>query len=190
MDLQPEGTGNFLHAQRGLGACGISRVDQHSNTHGLRHQFMQECQPLGHQLPLEIIDAGRIAGRSGEAGDKTKLDRVFTDAEHNESLTAEMARAKTAAHSHTSRNPSWARKESPDQNAGRDRSGHAVLGALTVGKTPRSAQAGCCARAASGHAAALPSPAINSRRRINCRPDAKLNALMLVPVFVLENPRP
>jgi hypothetical protein len=33
-------------------------------------------------------------------------------------------------------------------------------------RNPITGIAGCCARAASGHAAALPSPAINSRRRI------------------------
>src|SRR5262249_11043236 len=34
-------------------------------------------------------------------------------------------------------------------------------------KLPITGSAGCCARAANGHAAALPSPAMNSRRRIS-----------------------
>jgi hypothetical protein len=34
-------------------------------------------------LLAEKIDAGRVATRPGEAGDKTKLDRVFTDTEHD-----------------------------------------------------------------------------------------------------------
>jgi hypothetical protein len=42
---------------------------------------MQESQPLGHQLVEERIDAGRVAARPSEAGDKTKLDRVITDTE-------------------------------------------------------------------------------------------------------------
>ena len=42
---------------------------------------MQEPQPLGRHLRGEKIDAGRVAARPGEAGDKTKLDRVFGDAE-------------------------------------------------------------------------------------------------------------
>ena len=42
---------------------------------------MQEPQPLGHHLLDEKIDAGRVAARPGEAGDKTKPDRVFADAE-------------------------------------------------------------------------------------------------------------
>ena len=42
---------------------------------------MQEPQPLCHQLSIEKIDAGRVAARPGEAGDKTKPDRVIADAE-------------------------------------------------------------------------------------------------------------
>ena len=42
---------------------------------------MQEPQPLGRHLVGEKIDAGRVAAGPGEAGDKTKLDRVFADAE-------------------------------------------------------------------------------------------------------------
>ena len=42
---------------------------------------MQEPQPLGHHLRVEKIDAGRVAARPGETGDKTQLDRVFADAE-------------------------------------------------------------------------------------------------------------
>src|SRR5207253_8393209 len=34
-------------------------------------------------LLVEIIDAGRVTARPGEAGDETKLDRVVTDAEDN-----------------------------------------------------------------------------------------------------------
>jgi hypothetical protein len=34
---------------------------------------MQESQPLGHDLRVDKIDAGRIAARPPEAGDKTKL---------------------------------------------------------------------------------------------------------------------
>src|SRR6516164_11461489 len=44
---------------------------------------MQEPQPLGCNLPGEIVDAGSVAARPGKAGDKTKLDRVFSDAEDN-----------------------------------------------------------------------------------------------------------
>ena len=42
---------------------------------------MQEPQPLGRHLLDKKIDACRIAARPGEAGDKTKPDRVLADAE-------------------------------------------------------------------------------------------------------------
>ena len=42
---------------------------------------MQQPQPLGRHLLGEKIDAGRVAAGPGEAGDKTKLDRVFGDTE-------------------------------------------------------------------------------------------------------------
>jgi hypothetical protein len=42
---------------------------------------MQEFQPLGRQLQGQIMNAGGVATRSGEARDKTRLDRVYGDAE-------------------------------------------------------------------------------------------------------------
>ncbi len=44
---------------------------------------MQKTQPLGRNLLAEKVDAGRIAARPGEAGDKSKLDRVFADAKYD-----------------------------------------------------------------------------------------------------------
>jgi hypothetical protein len=38
---------------------------------------MQKCQPLAHHLVVEKIDAGRVTAMAGEAGYKTKPDRVF-----------------------------------------------------------------------------------------------------------------
>ena len=42
---------------------------------------MQKFQPLGHHLQIEEIDAGRVAARPREAGDKTKLDWIVAGAE-------------------------------------------------------------------------------------------------------------
>ena len=42
---------------------------------------MQEPQPLGRHLRGEKIDAGCVAAGPGEAGDKTKPDRVIADTE-------------------------------------------------------------------------------------------------------------
>ena len=81
--MQPDDAGSFLHvpAMWWLGGRSVGRIDEHGNTNGLGHQLVQESQPLGHDLQEEKIDAGRVAARPGEAGDKTKLDRVFADTE-------------------------------------------------------------------------------------------------------------
>src|SRR5262245_50158360 len=44
---------------------------------------MQEAQSLGCNLDIENIDPGRVFARSGEAGNKTELNRVFAYAENN-----------------------------------------------------------------------------------------------------------
>jgi hypothetical protein len=65
--LEPDDAGGFLHLpQCGLGYRTIGRIDEHGNVHGLGHQLMQECHPLGDHLPGEIIDAGRVATRPRE----------------------------------------------------------------------------------------------------------------------------
>ena len=58
---------------------GTGRIDEHGNTNDSGHQLTQELQPLCRQLDREKIDAGHVAARPGEAGDKTKLDRVVAD---------------------------------------------------------------------------------------------------------------
>src|SRR5262249_49937544 len=65
----------------GLEPDRIGRIDKHGNTRGYGQQLAQQAQPLCRQLSREKIDAGRVAARSGEAGDKTELDRVVADAE-------------------------------------------------------------------------------------------------------------
>jgi hypothetical protein len=56
-------------------------LDQNGNADGLGHQLVQNCQSLRGQLIREKIDPRQVSARPGEAGDKTELDRVFTDAE-------------------------------------------------------------------------------------------------------------
>jgi hypothetical protein len=69
-------------SQRGFG-IGIVRINQHCHARRSRHQLTQELEPLGRELPREKVDAGQVAARSGEVGDKTKLDRVVTDHEND-----------------------------------------------------------------------------------------------------------
>src|SRR5262249_4581239 len=70
--------------QSGLGDRSIGRIHEYGNTNGLWHQVMQEPQPLGRQLRVEKIDARSVTTRSGEAGDKTKPDRVCGDTEDDD----------------------------------------------------------------------------------------------------------
>src|SRR5262245_25144722 len=75
-DLQPHGVGSRYQLSYGLGS-GISRIDENANTSCSGHQCTQEFQPLCRQLSRQKIDAGHVSARPGQAGDKTKPDRVI-----------------------------------------------------------------------------------------------------------------
>jgi hypothetical protein len=64
-------------------AAGKGGVDQHGNARGCGHQLAQELQPLCDHFTAENIDSRRIATWAREAGDKTKLDRIFGDREYD-----------------------------------------------------------------------------------------------------------
>src|SRR5262249_61808462 len=76
--LQPDGAGSVPYAaQCFVCARTIGRIDENSHAPGLGCQRTQESQPLCCQLQGEIMNAGGVATRSGEARDKTSLDRVY-----------------------------------------------------------------------------------------------------------------
>jgi hypothetical protein len=78
LDLQPGGTCHCVDfSQRAVGIVSIDRIYQDGHTSGCRHQLVQELQPFPRQLGVEKIDSGQVAARPGEAGDKTKPDRVL-----------------------------------------------------------------------------------------------------------------
>src|SRR5262249_39123984 len=82
LDLQSDRARRFRHlSKRSLEAPSIAWIDQHGNANGLGHQFAQQPKPLGPHLRDEKIDASRVAPGARKAGDKTQLDRVFTDTE-------------------------------------------------------------------------------------------------------------
>ena len=82
--MQTDGASRSFHvAQRGLGIPGIVRVDQHANAHGGRHQLAQQLEALCYQFAGEIVDAGRVAARTGEARDETERDGVLVHGEDN-----------------------------------------------------------------------------------------------------------
>src|SRR5262249_15055823 len=55
--------------------------DKRGKSLGIRHQLMQEPQPLGTKLGIHGADTGDVAARLIEAGDETSLDRVAAHAE-------------------------------------------------------------------------------------------------------------
>ena len=82
LDLQPDSARSRFHiSQCGLRIRSISWIDEHGHTGGCGHQRTQEFQPLCHQLSRDKIDPCQVAARPGEAGDKTKPDRVVANGE-------------------------------------------------------------------------------------------------------------
>jgi hypothetical protein len=82
LDLKPDSArGRFHVSQRSLGIRGIRRIDKHSHTNRSGYQLTQEFQPLCHQLRRDKIEPCQVAARQGEAGNKTKPDRVVANSE-------------------------------------------------------------------------------------------------------------
>ena len=160
------------------------------------HQLTQEFQPLRRQLTTEKIDACQVAARPSQAGDKTKLDRVFADQENDgDRRGCRLGRQRRGGHrSRRSRRPGGEPDRPPATaidhiclppsgiRSSRSRPRHSrfplgpgeihadgpriVSGDVAL-RNPITGIAGCCARAASGHAAAAPpSSVMNSRRLI------------------------
>src|SRR5262245_38780394 len=78
LNLKPDGASSRRDIPYGsLGIGSICRVDEHGHATGRRHQITQEFQPLCHHLTTQKIDACEVATRTGESGNKTKLDRIF-----------------------------------------------------------------------------------------------------------------
>ena len=145
----------------------------------------------------EKIDPGQVAARPGEAGDKTKPDRVFADDEddrdrrgcrlgrqrrqgasgrgdHGDPPANQFGRQRRQPIDIDSR-PSGIRSPRSRPRHSRSPSGPGEMRADgprtpsgdVASRNPITGIAGCCARAASGHAAAAPpSSVMNSRRFI------------------------
>ena len=158
---------------------------------------MQEPQPLCHQLGREKIDARHIAARPGEARDKTKLDRVFGDGEDDRNrrgrrLGRECRRgaAERDNHGDLTANQFGRQRRQPIELVLRpaifDRyvlaldvarvlqtlaemraDGPQTASGDTAWRNPITGIAGCCARAASGHAAAAPPSSVMNSRRLH-----------------------
>ncbi len=152
---------------------------------GSGYQLAQQLQPLCHQLGIEKIDAGQVAARLGEAGDKATPDRVFGDREYDgdgrgrrldgqrrrfagrdddRDLPANQLGRRAPATDLNGSPPSGRRppgsrprhSRSPSGRGGMRAGGRANGSADWLKRNPITGIAACCACAASGHAAATP----------------------------------
>jgi hypothetical protein len=61
----------------------IHRIDEQRHVSCSGQQLAQKSQPLRRQFTNKKIAARRVATRAGEARNKTKLDRIVADTEHD-----------------------------------------------------------------------------------------------------------
>ena len=175
-----------------ISAVGIGRIDEHGDASGCGHQLTQKLQPLCRQLADEKIDACQVAARPGEAGDQTKPDRVVADSENDRNCRgcrlgrqcrAVPTRRSPRRFGEPNRPPAPAtdRIDPPPSDIRSPRSRlrhsqllsgpgesraavHALSGDWPL-RNPITGIAACCARAASGHAAAAPPTSVMNSRR-------------------------
>ena len=188
--------------RRGLGIG--SWIDEHGNAVALGHELAQQLQVASPPAPRKKAHARDVAARPVEAGDETDLDRVVARSRRRSESVVVAALAASAAgvlprdnHGHLRRTRSAARAGSRSVWSFRpavfDRHVLALdkacfLQALaeaahevrarpraTCWRNPITGIAGCCARAASGHAAAAPPRSVmNSRRFMGDASTAKM----------------
>ena len=71
---------------RGFCCRCISGVAQHGDAASAGNKLVQEREALGDELMDEKIYTSHVAARPREARDKTKLDRIVPDTEHDRDL--------------------------------------------------------------------------------------------------------
>src|SRR5262245_20041080 len=75
--------GRSYLTQVGFRICSVAWIDENSYAIGPRHHVSQQSKTLCGQLNCKKIYAGRVSTWPTEAGDKTQLDRIFADTEHD-----------------------------------------------------------------------------------------------------------
>ena len=177
----------------------IVRVHQHADGRRLGHELAQQLQPLRPQHAGEKAHAGDVAARPVEAGDEAVPDRIAPGREDDRNrrgrglgrerrngcsptITATGRRIRSAASAGSRSDlicpPSdiRSRRSGPRQSRlpsgpGGTRSRGASQSASDVlRRNPTTGIAGCCARAASGHAAAAPPRTPRNSRRLMSAP--------------------
>ena len=194
-ELQPSAPRRHLRLVQLQLGIRIVRVHEHGDDGGIGNELVQQLQSLRREQIGEEGDARDIAARPVEAGDKSVLDRVAAETEDDRyrcgrglgrerrdgvlaAITATRRRTRSAANAGSrSYCPSAERNsiatfrpstKPASLRPWRKRAMFCVGPAADVpSRYPITGIAGCCARAASGHAAAAPPRSVmNSRRFI------------------------
>ena len=174
---------------------GIGRIDEQANDGSVGHRFVQHLQPDCHRGRGEEAHAGDVAARPVEARDEPELDRVAADPKHDRDRRGRRLgrQRRSGCRPRRSRPPAGEPDRRPAPAA--DRIGFQRIGSRSrrcgprrspccqgPGETPphclheaareplrrypTTGIAGCCAPAASGHAAAAPPRRVMKSRRL------------------------
>jgi len=82
--FKPKRMAGRLHlCQDGLGSRSVARIDEHAELLRPRQQLAQEPYPLSHRFCTQIVEAGHIAARPSQTGDKPEYDRIFGNPEYD-----------------------------------------------------------------------------------------------------------
>ena len=79
LNLQPHAASGLSNLSRILNSGRRGGIDEHSHSSGSGDKLAQQAELLGPQFTAEEIHAGNVAAWPGDAGDKTKPDRVLAD---------------------------------------------------------------------------------------------------------------
>ena len=179
----------------GLGKSGIGRVDEQRHDARRGNQLVQQFQPLRRYLHVQLGHARDVAARPVKAGDEAELDRVaahFEDDRNGRGRRLCRKRRRSAGrgnHGHLTMNQIGRHCRQPivlvfrpavfDRDVlaldvtgfaqpfdGMRRQLSRIPRRDAASRNPITGIAGCCARAASGHAAAAPPISVMKSRRL------------------------
>src|SRR5215831_8131411 len=179
MEVQPQFAGCRLEISRlGLGT-GKGWVYKPGYGGRPRHKLVQHLQLLLYQLHAQIGHACDVAARSAEAGDKSKRDRVGRSREDNRYRRGRRLCRECRRSTSRGNRPIWFSAQrysiatfrpSTKPSLLRPWRKAAAMGAYPLDvwplRNPTTGIGGCCARAASGHAAAAPPSVAKNFRRL------------------------
>jgi hypothetical protein len=76
-------SGNVNVFHDGRSVCLVSRIDEHSNTRGLRQNLAQEFKLLRRELGVKKVYTGQVAAGARKAADQPELDWILSREKDN-----------------------------------------------------------------------------------------------------------